>query len=340
MLIVFSLIFTLFSRLGYLNIFGVAIVFSESMKPFLRKGDMVLYIDSDIYSVGDVVMYCRTISFCIVHRVVDIVSYDKNILITKGDANSYPDPPISKNMVKGKVVFYIPREIWVPLTIFFIVSMFIEMIKAGAIGYSYATTSAVVLIYVVAVYTLIPQPVTHEFIKPPTMYLRSIEFDVEKCVVVIRYGGEFVVTNIDAWVNGSKASVFVVGEKNVEIYPFLDFVREAFEKDKILQVYVNASLNQVGLMVGDYSVKVGGYDPDIKIVNNSLFIENNNCFPLSINISIVISTDSGWKYLNQSIVVYGFEKRIIELPLNSSYVYVYWMKWGDMRWIGLPTKIR
>ena len=98
-----------FSR--YLDLpFAMVIVFGESMKPTLNMGDMVFMYKSD-FKVGDIVLWCSGNS-CILHRVVKIVD---DTVITQGDANNIPDPPIPKEAVKYKYLFFIPSYLWIPI---------------------------------------------------------------------------------------------------------------------------------------------------------------------------------------------------------------------------------
>lgn len=81
------------------------------MSPSIEPLDIVVAVRKG-YSLGDVVVWCYTPALCIVHRVVSI---DGGIIVTRGDANPVPDPPISSSLVVGVVVFKIPRLIWIPM---------------------------------------------------------------------------------------------------------------------------------------------------------------------------------------------------------------------------------
>ncbi|MEM0002335.1 MAG: signal peptidase I, partial [Desulfurococcaceae archaeon] len=116
LLLIVLLAFTVLSRLGYFNFIGISIVFSESMEPALKRGDLVIYFNTN-YTVGDIVVYCLNPSHCIVHRVigflhVDATNGEKVLVLTKGDNVDKPDPPFNSELIKGKVVFRIIRELW------------------------------------------------------------------------------------------------------------------------------------------------------------------------------------------------------------------------------------
>lgn len=84
--------------------FGMTVVLSGSMEPELSVDDLLIVTPSDTYEVGDVVVY-QTQRTAVVHRIVSI-NGDK--IITRGDANNTDDDPITKENIKGKVIFAIP----------------------------------------------------------------------------------------------------------------------------------------------------------------------------------------------------------------------------------------
>ena len=103
----------IFNRGGYTGIFGIgyAVVVSGSMKPVFNENDMIIYQahDREDYKTGDIVVYVRDRGtedeILITHRLIGI---SENQLITKGDANSISDKPISWDQLIGRVVFLIP----------------------------------------------------------------------------------------------------------------------------------------------------------------------------------------------------------------------------------------
>lgn len=84
--------------------FGMTVVLSGSMEPELSVDDLLIVTPLDTYEVGDVVVY-QTQRTAVVHRIVAI-NGDK--IITRGDANNTDDDPITKENIKGKVIFAIP----------------------------------------------------------------------------------------------------------------------------------------------------------------------------------------------------------------------------------------
>ncbi len=97
-----------------LLVFGIKplVVVSSSMEPTFKPGDVVIVVPIrlDEVSVGDIIAYVKPGYGIVVHRVIDFTRDDtgKVYLITKGDANRAPDPPVNPRHVVGKVITRIP----------------------------------------------------------------------------------------------------------------------------------------------------------------------------------------------------------------------------------------
>jgi len=76
-----------------------------SMLPAVWPGDTLVIerADRKAVSEGDIILFRRDRRFCI-HRVVSKVTEDSTIL-TRGDSNPEPDPPVADRDLLGKVVF-------------------------------------------------------------------------------------------------------------------------------------------------------------------------------------------------------------------------------------------
>ena len=103
----------------------VMAVVSTSMEPTFCKGDIVVVkgVNPEDIKVGDIIVYYNPYRhFPVVHRVVAINREDSKIyFITKGDnnrTNPLPDqvlgiaPPVTPEMVWGKVIYVIPKLGW------------------------------------------------------------------------------------------------------------------------------------------------------------------------------------------------------------------------------------
>ena len=88
------------------------VIISGSMEPILKVGGILYYkeIDKNDYKINDIVVFKST-KYLISHRIVEITN---DGFITKGDANTSKDDPITKNDIVGKVVFIIANvAVWV-----------------------------------------------------------------------------------------------------------------------------------------------------------------------------------------------------------------------------------
>ena len=82
----------------------MAVVLSGSMEPTIRIDDLIIVTEQEDYKENDIVAY-QSDSVVVAHRIIAV---EPDTVITKGDANNAPDAPIRKEMIKGKVVGWIP----------------------------------------------------------------------------------------------------------------------------------------------------------------------------------------------------------------------------------------
>ena len=83
---------------------GVAVVLSGSMEPTIRIDDLIIVTEQEDYRENDIIAY-QSGNMVVVHRIIQV---EPDTVITQGDANNAPDAPIRKEMIKGKVVHWIP----------------------------------------------------------------------------------------------------------------------------------------------------------------------------------------------------------------------------------------
>ena len=95
------------------------VIISGSMNPALNVGDITISMSTNVQNiqVGDIVQYYRSdIETPIIHRVTEIHNLgDSYTLITKGDANNAPDPPITSIKQVNKITQIIPKVGWVSI---------------------------------------------------------------------------------------------------------------------------------------------------------------------------------------------------------------------------------
>ena len=83
-----------------IKLFGKSflIVTTDSMKPTINAGELVVISEKSKYELGDIVTYKDIDNFYITHRIIEIKD---NQITTKGDGNN-----INQKMIKGKVIFH------------------------------------------------------------------------------------------------------------------------------------------------------------------------------------------------------------------------------------------
>jgi len=101
-----------FGRLFWFPV-ALFLVTGSSMLPEYRAGDIVVGVATYArgYSVGDVVVWFATYTHGVIHRVANV---SEEYVVTKGDSNPMPDPPVPRGWVKYVAVLRIPREVWAP----------------------------------------------------------------------------------------------------------------------------------------------------------------------------------------------------------------------------------
>ncbi len=85
--------------------YGASVVLSGSMEPAICVDDLVIVKETQEVQPGDVAVY-QSGDILIIHRVMEVSG---DTIIMKGDANASADAPISRQDIKGKWIFTIPR---------------------------------------------------------------------------------------------------------------------------------------------------------------------------------------------------------------------------------------
>lgn len=96
----------------YINLCGYTVfrVITGSMSDTIKPQDIVIVKITDDIEINDIITYKKESDF-ITHRVID---KNEKQIITKGDANTSEDKPITTQDVVGKVVFIINNvQIWI-----------------------------------------------------------------------------------------------------------------------------------------------------------------------------------------------------------------------------------
>ena len=120
MLILILILFVLLYFLAQLKLFGkqyinfagytIFQVVTGSMEPVIKTSDIVIVKLTKDVNEDDIITYKSDNNF-ITHRVINI---NDNEIITKGDANNTSDPPITEEVIVGKVIYIISNvAVWI-----------------------------------------------------------------------------------------------------------------------------------------------------------------------------------------------------------------------------------
>ncbi|MEM1668261.1 MAG: signal peptidase I [Thermofilaceae archaeon] len=345
-LVVLVLLFSLLSRHGYPYLVGVSVVVSNSMEPAVRPWDMVVYARTG-FTVGDVVIYCVTPSYCVVHRVVDIVNFstvngDTTMVVTKGDNAEAVDSPLPVDKVVGRVVLVAPRELWIPLLLLLIAIALRDMVKAPVVGYSQVIAFSITVLLLASVYATAPRLINPEPVPVPVFNLAGVYVNYEACTLIIRYTDTLVLSSAQVHVNSTSATVLSIKDRELVAEPDHSLLSRAYETGLPLEVKVEAELNGVARLSGRYRVLIGGYDPVVNVSGNNLLVYNPNCYPVRVNVSMRYLANGAWYWSNTTIMVEGFSQAVLQAPeyAEEAYALVYWFKQGEARWTGTPLKTR
>ena len=307
--------------------FGLFTVVSGSMEPSIRPLDIAV-VAGRSYSVGDVVVWCTSPFFCVLHRVVEA---GEGWVVTKGDANPVPDPKVPDVLVKGKVALVVPREAWLAPAGLYLAYLLVKKRREVARALSgaaalYGPLVAYMLLLMLTSLALAPGSSFSTTLKKPGVYLSRVEAVKagERCAILIVYYLENVnlFRVLEVRVQGVEARVLEAGSKNLlaEIPEEVEDV--ALQKGR-LNVTVAAQLTRMGRLSGSYTVFVPLWEPLVRLENGSLILENPSCFPLKVNVT--------WEWAERAGEMWRYEPRTYRLeregrlrlePPDKPYVYV------------------
>lgn len=323
---------TLLSRLLPIP-FGFFIVASNSMLPSIRPLDMGVILGGS-FKVGDIVVWSSSPLYYVMHRVVNI---DNGTVITKGDANPIPDPPILSSQIKGRVALLVPREVW----LFSVCSLLGAHIytkrrilkKLNLRGIRLLGPLLVYCLFVASITSIMaPSYGLNHTISHPDAQLSRIEIiDLNgNCAIKITYYFENIELSrvLEVKVNNISVDFSYDSNSIVAQIPY-DVTLHAASTGQRLNMTVEAELTRMGRLNGSYEVAISLRKPLLNVTNKGLVIENPNIFPLKFNITFIYSDGGPWQYNSTSLTISkGLYE--IEAPNDAQYVYV------DVRymWLG------
>ncbi len=283
---------------------AVMIVSGRSMEPALKVGDLVLCVRSS-FKVDDIVVWCVGPTYCVIHRVIEVTG---NSVVTKGDNNPAPDPPIPKSFVKYKAVLVVPRYLWV------------SVVLAVFAAYAYANRryllkrkllpgevlSLVLITFIVfnaAIALLAPTyyPARKAGISVPQIGLARIRVLNNASVLLsYRVHGTYLIntTSCRAWIRGElnnsvDCTAKVVGPSEILVsipVKFLEQMFRAGERSLVLRLSMQILFGKV---LGRYYVYVPWRELNVSAVNGALVVRNPNPVPLVVNITFYLANKPG-----------------------------------------------
>jgi len=297
----FLLILVVFLAIARFIDFPVSMfmVGGRSMEPTLFIGDLVFSVKGN-YTVGDIVVVegVNRVN-CIVHRVVEV---SERSVTTKGDANPGPDPPVSRERVLYKVVFVVPRLLWVPpflaMLLFLGFRYFRGLLHGAEIGRTLITIVLFFSILDIVTMTVIPIFHVHQNIevKRPNIVLRSLSLSEDFRFFRAVYGSISLLEFKEVeWVR--------INASGKEFYPEEFFIANDTLFVRIPQdvydfLYANASgttssfwvycriLFDKGDLYGYYPVTFAWRRLEVSVANNTFVVHNPN--PVAFNTSFEI----------------------------------------------------
>ncbi|ADI31332.1 hypothetical protein [Staphylothermus hellenicus] len=338
---------------------ALMIVYGSSMEPSLKPFDLVLGVHPDIVGGvgrGDVVVWCdpgdvwRT--SCVVHRVIDVRGAGgENIVITKGDALTYPDPPVRLSRVSYVVVAHAPNLVTLLLlTLIYVIGIIYHSVYLPYISHRrrlivYPGTIALLLvIYYVITNTIYigsgmldTSPTTISF---PRLYREDLSFNTYSGLVNISlsYNSSLspinspkcgVIEPINASLIPEKFTI-ANGSANIIIRIPPNVFQELWRIDSKrvsswslpsppAKVSTSILLSCVlrfngGILKSTYSLKFNWIEPVAKPYgDDKVVVENHN--PVPINASVEVYSYYQDKVIyRESIVLKPFTNNIIDLP--------------------------
>ena len=285
--------------------FALSLVAGYSMYPSLKPGDLVLSTAVWLtgFSKGDVVIYCTGLFHCVVHRVVEVAG---GAVVTKGDFNPAPDPPVPETAVKYRAALAIPLAVWLPLAVILVTSLFVPLWDLRRLfqPLHLETTLFVLFVTLYAVFTalyVVGQPPYRTVLQAPSLELAGYEISGDYTALTLDYS-TFNTSIVGVSSCGVVSSVGlysctfaeVVNGSRVVIGVPTFLYKELFQAG-VNYFYVNltAKLDR-GLLIGYYPIHFTLRKPAVKVEGCTLLVENTLPFPLE-NVSVRVTyVNSTW----------------------------------------------
>lgn len=329
-----AIIVILLLIMGRIVNFPVALflVSGQSMYPVLNTGDLVIgeavYLTD--YHVGDIVIWYRTFSYGVIHEVIEIRD---GTVITKGINNPAPDPPVPSSIVRYKVVFHIPRYVWIPCIIV-IASLYAYYRRKDLVSAfkspeletltiaGWILTFFIFLDIGVVFLSTIYYDSYKVTIQPPSVSLRSVKLQKDKPLVEIGYSikGTYItgIENCSVSVGNTIFECSKTSYTSNTVYaglPRQAIVTALKQSGSTSSLTLQLKITfKGGNLTGKYRVIVPWKPLVIKAAKGSIIVTNPNYIPVNITIEIHYYT------VRNGIILFldKTEPRQITVPANSA----------------------
>lgn len=284
---------TLLSRFTYFPV-NLSLVSGYSMYPSLRPGDLLVSLHKDIvgYGVGDVVVWCSSLTYCTVHRVVE---FGGSYVVTKGDNNPSEDPPVPESYVRYRVVLVIPSIVWLPACITY-VSLYLirkkETILRVTKGFGDVELLVFSVFMVINLALIALVPIYHFTTEPaiikPSVSLRSVEILDPGSLILVKYNTQHIsllsVAGCLIEVSNQviRCSAYIPASDSVMIIVPPEAYAVAYENGVTsFKTLVNLTLDK-GFLVGSYPLHISWSRLSVSVNESSLVVGNPNYIPVNI----------------------------------------------------------
>ncbi len=283
---------------------AVVIVSGRSMEPTLHVGDIVVGVKLP-YNVSDIVIWCAGPTYCVVHRVVEIKD---GVIVTKGDNNPSPDPPVPKSLVRYKVVGVIRWYVWLPAVLLALLAYayvhreyFLKrQVSPGDVA------SLMVVFFVVfnaAIALLAPTYYSPRggVMETPEVTLKGTSVTMNGNVLInlnVRNTRLLSVDSCEALVYGEKreyvCEAIVVSNSQILVKGIPKSLLERMLEERVGPLIIKVKAKIVfGVLNGIYYVYPTWRRPEVTITNGSVMIINPNPASLRVNVTTYAANRPG-----------------------------------------------
>ncbi|MEB2836860.1 MAG: signal peptidase I [Desulfurococcales archaeon] len=306
---------------------AVMVVGSGSMRPAMEVGDLVVVAGKN-YHVGDVVVWCRGARLCVVHRVVRIAD---GYVVTKGDANPAPDPPVPRGLVKGRVALVVPRYVWVPVAMPLLLYALARAIAglSGAYGLRGAGLVFLIMLFYLSSAVVFYLAASMDVVGPsaytqPLGYLAAASLRGDTLVIRYTFTGGLALLRVEALqVDSTPLQGYEYNSTTITARIPQGLLGRVARESQYLRVSVYAQLTKNATLRGSYRVLIPMRPLTVKHLGHTLLLCNPNPYPVNVTLRIQHAPRPGapWQVEEETATAAPGACTRVALP-SDRYVYV------------------